>query len=95
MSLIQAGLIVFVAPFLAALLAGLAVPDQGRLYAAIAVYLLASVVAVSVAAEHYHGRIRSAGDLFVAARSGTKGALWIGLAVGGVIAFAWLASRLT
>ena len=95
MSLIQAGLIVFVAPFLAALLAGLAVPDQGRLYAAIVVYLLVSVIAVSVAAEHYHGRIRSAGDLIASARDGAKAAGWIGLAVGGVIAAAWLAAQMT
>lgn len=95
MSLIQAGLIVFMAPFLTALLAGLAVPDQGRLYAAIVVYLLVSVIAVSVAAEHYHGRIRSAGYLIAAARDGAKAAAWIGLAVGGVIAAAWLAAQMT
>lgn len=95
MSLIQAGLIVFVAPFLAALLAGLAVPDQGRLYAAIVVYLLVSVIAVSVASEHYHGRIRSVADLIASARDGAKAAGWIGLAVGGVIAAAWLAAQMT
>ncbi|MEW6312267.1 MAG: hypothetical protein AB1532_15245 [Pseudomonadota bacterium] len=95
MSLLQAGLIVFVAPFMAALLAGLAVPDQGRLYTAIATYLLASVVAVSVAAEHYHGRIRSTTDLLVSARDGAKAAGWIGLAAGGVIAAAWIAAQMT
>ena len=94
MSLLIAGLIVFLAPLLVAVAAGLVLPEQIRLYGIIAAYLLASVVAVSVAAEQYHGRIRSVGDLFIAARSGAQGSLWIGLAVGGVIAAAWLASRL-
>jgi drug/metabolite transporter (DMT)-like permease len=94
MSLLIAGLIVFLAPLLVAVAAGLVLPEQIRLYGVIAAYLLASVVSVSVAAEQYHGRIRSRGDLLIAARSGTQGALWIGLAVGGVIAAAWLASRL-
>ncbi|WP_312388589.1 hypothetical protein [Stutzerimonas nitrititolerans] len=93
--MLVAGLIIFFAPFLAAIAIGIVLPDQIRLYGIIVTYLLASVVAVSIAAEQYHGRIRSAGDLFVAARSGAHGALWIGLAVGGVIAAAWLASRLT
>ncbi len=93
--MLVAGLIIFFAPLLAALAAGLVLPDQVRLYGVIAAYLLVSVVAVSVAAEQYHGRIRSAADLLVAARSGAHGALWIGLAVGGVIFAAWLASRMT
>lgn len=92
--MLVAGSIIFFAPLLAAVAVGFVLPDQIRLYGIIAAYLLASVVAVSIAAEQYHGRIRSAGDLVVAARSGTQGALWIGLAVGGVIAAAWLASRL-
>jgi len=92
--MLVAGSIIFFAPLLAAVAVGLVLPDQLRLYGIIVAYLLASVVAVSIAAEQYHGRIRSAGDLVVAARSGTQGALWIGLAVGGVIAAAWLASRL-
>ncbi len=94
MSLVVAGLIVFFPPLLVAVAVGLVLPDQIKLYGIIVAYLVASVVAVSVAAEQYHGRIRSTGDLFIAARSGTQGALWIGLAVGGVIAAAWLASRL-
>jgi len=94
-SLLNAGLIIFAAPFLVALLAGLAVPDQGRLYTVIAAYLFASVVSVSVAAEQYHGRLRSAGDLFISIRDGAQAAGWIGLAVGGVIAAAWLAAQMT
>ena len=94
MSLVVAGSIIFFAPLLVAVAAGLVLPDQIRLYGIIVAYLLASVVAVSVAAEQYHGRIRSAGDLVVAARSGAQWAIWIGLVVGGVIAAAWLASRL-
>lgn len=94
MSLMVAGLIVFIAPLLAAVAIGLVLPDQIRLHGIIVAYLLASVIAVSVAAEQYHGRIRSTNDLLVAVRSGSQGALWIGLAVGGVIAAAWLASRL-
>lgn len=94
MSLLIAGLIVFFPPLLVAVAVGLVLPDQIKLYGIIVAYLVASVVAVSVAAEQYHGRIRSRGDLLIAARSGTQGALWIGLAVGGVIAAAWLASRL-
>ena len=94
MSLVVAGLIVFLAPLLVAVAVGLVMPDQIRLYGIIVAYLLASVVAVSVAAEQYHGRIRSRGDLLISARSGTQGALWIGLVVGGVIAAAWLSSRL-
>lgn len=94
MSLLIAGLIVFSAPLLVAVAVGLVLPDQIRLYGIIVAYLFASVVAVSVAAEQYHGRIRSANGLLVAVRSGSQGALWIGLAVGGVIAAAWLASRL-
>ncbi len=93
--MLVAGSIIFFAPLLAALAAGLVLPDQIRLYGVIAVYLLASVVAVSVAAEQYHGRIRSTGDLLVSARDGAKAAGWIGLAVGGVIAAAWLAAQMT
>jgi hypothetical protein len=92
--MLVAGLIIFFAPLLAAVAVGLVLPDQIRLYGIIVAYLIASVVAVSIAAEQYHGRIRSAGDLVVAVRSGTRGALWIGLAVGGVISVAWLGSRL-
>jgi hypothetical protein len=92
--MLVAGSIIFFAPLLVAVAVGLVLPDQLRLYGIIVAYLFASVVAVSVAAEQYHGRIRSRGDLLIAARSGTHGALWIGLAVGGVIATAWLASRL-
>ena len=87
--------IIVLAPLLAAVAAGLILPDQIRLYGVIAAYLIASVVAVSVAAEHYHGRIRSATDLLVSARDGGKAAAWIGLAVGGVIAAAWLAVQMT
>jgi len=90
-----AGSIIFLAPLLAAVVAGLVLPDQIRLYGVIAAYLLASVVAVSVASEQYHGRIRSAGDLIASARDGAKAAGWIGLAVGGVIAAAWLAAQMT
>jgi len=93
--MLVAGSIIFFAPLLVAVAVGLVLPDQIRLYGIIVAYLLASVVAVSIAAEQYHGRIRSANDLLVAVRSGSQGALWIGLAVGGVIASAWLASRLT
>lgn len=93
--MLVAGSIIFFAPLLAALAAGLVLPDQVRLYGVIAAYLLASVVAVSVAAEQYHGRIRSTGDLLVSARDGAKAAGWIGLAVGGVIAAAWLAAQMT
>lgn len=93
--MLVSGSIIFFAPLLAALAVGLVLPDQVRLYGVIAAYLLASVVAVSVAAEQYHGRIRSAGDMLVAVRSGTQCALWIGLAVGGVITLAWLAARMT
>ena len=92
--MLVAGSIIFFAPLLVAVAVGFVLPDQLRLYGIIVTYLFTSVVAVSIAAEQYHGRIRSAGDLVVAARSGTQGALWIGLAVGGVIAAAWLASRL-
>lgn len=92
--MLVAGLIIFLAPLFVAVAAGFLLPDQIRLYGIIVAYLLSSVVAVSVAAEQYHGRIRSANDLLVAVRSGSQGALWIGLAVGGVIAAAWLASRL-
>jgi hypothetical protein len=95
MSLLIAGLIVFVAPLLVAVAVGLVLPDHARLYGIIVAYLFASVVAVSVAAERYHGRIRSAGDLLVSARDGAKAAGWIGLAVGGVIAAAWLAAQMT
>lgn len=93
--MLVAGLIIFLAPLLVSLAAGFVLPDQIRLYGVIAAYLLASVVAVSVAAEQYHGRIRSAGDFLVAARSGAKGALLIGLAVGGVISAAWLSAKMT
>lgn len=92
--MLVAGSIIFFAPLFVAVAVGLVLPDQLRLYGIIVAYLFASVVAVSVAAEQYHGRIRSANDLLVAVRSGSQGALWIGLAVGGVIAAAWLASRL-
>lgn len=92
MTLVAAGLIVFLAPLLVAVAVGLVLPDQIRLYGIIVAYLFASVVAVSVAAEHYHDRIRSAGDLLVSARDGGKAAAWIGLVVGGVIAAAWLAA---
>lgn len=93
--MLVAGSIIFFAPLLVAVAAGLVLPGQFRLYGIIVAYLLASVVAVSVAAEHYHGRIRSADDLLVAARSGAKGALWIGLAVGGVISAAWISAQMT
>lgn len=93
--MLVAGLIIFLAPLLAAVAAGLVLPDQIRLYGIIAAYLLASVIAVSVAAEKYHGRIRSAGDLLVSARDGAKAAGWIGLSVGGVIAAAWLSAQMT
>lgn len=93
--MLVAGSIIFFAPLLVAVAAGLVLPGQIRLYGIIVVYLLASVVAVSVAAEHYHGRIRSAGDLIASARDGAKAACWIGLAVGGVIAAAWLAAQMT
>ncbi len=93
--MLVAGSIIFFAPLLVAVAAGLVLPGQLRLYGIIVAYLLASVVAVSVAAEHYHGRIRSAGDLLVSARDGAKAAGWIGLAVGGVIAAAWLAAQMT
>jgi hypothetical protein len=95
MNLVLSCSIIFLAPLLVAVAVGLILPDQIRLYGVIAAYLLASVVAVSVAAEHYHGRIRSAGDLLVSARDGAKAAGWIGLAVGGVISAAWLASQMT
>lgn len=95
MSLVIAGLIVFLAPLLVAVAVGLVLPDHLRLYGIIVAYLFASVVAVSVAAEQYHDRIRSTSDLLVAVRSGSQCALWAGLAIGGVIAAAWLASRLT
>lgn len=93
--MLVAGSIIFFAPLLVAVAAGLVLQGQIRLYGIIVVYLLASVVAVSVAAEHYHGRIRSAADLLVSARDGAKAAGWIGLAVGGVIAAAWLAAQMT
>jgi len=92
--MLVAGSIIFLAPLLAVIAVGLVLPDQIRLYGVIAAYLFVSVVAVSVAAEQYHDRIRSLGDLFIAVRSGAQGALWIGLAVGGVIGTAWLASSL-
>lgn len=95
MSIVIAGLIVFLAPLLVAVAVGLVLPDQLRLYGIIVAYLFASVVAVSVAAERYHGRIRSTADLLVSARDGAKAAGWIGLAVGGVIAAAWLAAQMT
>lgn len=93
--MLVAGLIIFLAPLLVAVAAGFVLPDQVRLYGVIVAYLLASVVAVSVAAEQYHGHIRSTGDLLVSARDGVKAAGWIGLAVGGVIAAAWLAAQMT
>lgn len=95
MSIVIAGLIVFLAPLLVAVAVGLVLPDQLRLYGIIVAYLFASVVAVSVATEQYHGRIRSTADLLVSARDGAKAAGWIGLAVGGVIAAAWLAAQMT
>lgn len=95
MSLLIAGLIVFFPPLLVAVAVGLVLPDQIKLYGVIVAYLVASVVAVSVAAEQYHGRIRSAGDLIVSARYGAKAAGWIGLAVGSVITAAWLAAQMT
>ncbi len=94
MSIVIAGLIVFLAPLLVAVAVGLVLPDQLRLYGVIFAYLLASVVAVSVAAEHYHGRIRSSTDLLVSARDGVKAAGWIGIAVGGVITAAWIAAQM-
>ena len=93
--MLVAGSIIFFAPLLVAVAVGFVLPDQLRLYGIIVAYLLASVVAVSVAAEQYHGRIRSAGDLLVSARDGAKAAGWIGLAVGGVIAAAWLSAQMT
>jgi len=93
--MLVAGSIIFFAPLLVAVAVGLVLPDQIRLYGIIVAYLLASVVAVSVAAEQYHGRIRSLGDLLASACDGAKAAGWIGLAVGGVIAVAWLAAQMT
>lgn len=90
--MLAASSIIFFAPLLVAAIFGLLLPDQIRLYGVIAAYLCASVVAVSVASEHYHGRIRSGGDMLIAIRSGAKGAMWIGILVGGVIAAAWLAA---
>lgn len=95
MSLLIAGLIVFFPPLLVAVAVGLVLPDQIKLYGIVVAYLVASVVAVSVAAEQYHGRIRSTGDLLASARDGAKAAGWIGLAVGGVISAAWLAAQMT
>lgn len=92
--MLVAGLIIFLAPLLVAVAVGFVLPDQVRLYGIIAAYLLASVVAVSVAAEHHHGRIHSAGELLISARDGVKAAGWIGLAVGGVIAAAWLSAQM-
>lgn len=93
--MLVAGSIIFFAPLLVAVAVGFVLPDQIRLYGIIVAYLLASVVAVSVAAEQYHGRIRSTGDLLASARDGAKAAGWIGLAVGGVISAAWLAAKMT
>jgi len=90
-----AGLIIVFLPLLVAIAAGLMLPGQIRLYGIIVTYLIASVIAVSVATEHYHGRIRSAGDLLVSARDGAKAAGWIGLVLGFVIASAWLAAQMT
>ncbi|MHB1370984.1 MAG: hypothetical protein ACYCW7_12380, partial [Pseudomonadaceae bacterium] len=68
MSLLIAGMIVFFPPLLVAVAVGLVLPDQIKMYGIIVAYLVASVVAVSVAAEQYHGRIRSTGDLLASAR---------------------------
>lgn len=93
--MLVAGSIIFFAPLLVAVAVGFVLPDQIQLYGIIVAYLLASVVAVSVAAEQYHGRIRSAGDLLVTVRDGAKAGGWIGLAVGSIIAVAWLAAQMT
>ncbi|BAP80897.1 phosphoribosylformylglycinamidine synthase [Pseudomonas sp. MT-1] len=93
--MLVAGSIIFFAPLLVAIAIGYVLPDQIRLYGIILAYLFASVVAVSVASEHYHGRICSADGLLTSVRDGARAAGWIGLAVGGVIAAAWMAAQMT
>lgn len=86
MSLVTAGMILFVLPLIVTTATAYLFPASWRVYPAMVAFFLASIVAVSVAAEHYHGRIRSFAGLAVAASSGLRAFGWWALAMGGMAA---------
>ncbi len=81
MNLVVAGMILFVLPLLFTAATAFLFPAGWRVYPAMIAFFLSSIVAVSVAAEHYHGRIRSFADLAVTASSGLRAFGWWALAM--------------
>jgi len=82
MNLVIAGMILFVLPLIFTAATASLFPAGWRVYPAMVAFFLSSIVAVSVSAEHYHGRIRSFSGLAVAAGSGLRAFGWWALAMG-------------
>lgn len=82
MHLVQTGMILFVLPLLITAATAFMFPASWRVYPAMVAFFLSSIVAVSVAAEHYHGRIHNARGLAVSIGSGLRAFGWWAAAMG-------------
>jgi hypothetical protein len=89
MNLVFAGMILFVLPLLVTATTAFMFQPDWRVYPAMVAFFLSSIVAVSIAAEQYHGRIRDFHGLVVSVGSGFRAFGWWALAMGGT-AFAVL-----
>lgn len=94
MNLVAAGMILFVLPLMVTAATAYLFPASWRVYPAMAAFFLSSIVAVSIAAEHYHGRIKRPSDLATAIIAGSKSFAWWFAAVATVIGAALLAVSL-